>query len=374
MSNKKNIFIIVAALVIISGIYWFYDDIIRLFPKKPVPVLTKSMLAKDVALTSWNFIDQSALNKERRGYIDFWRTRFICKKGKCVADKNMILQSDVLSTYLPPALYVEDLRLFATVTKDPQFNRKRIAETLFLTLLCGREPDVCRRQFTAIVNGDADYKKVDPNKFAALLIVDVGLEPKNLLAWFQKLERFIALAKFTKNPKHLEVAEKVFKEGEKMYLEPGSPAYREGDIAVTSNSCYKPLGEIKMYELTQNSMYRDAALAFVDQSKIYDHAADLSKQKVMRGRLVHPALVCAELLASLYENTKESKYLGQLKKVMQYLMTRAVDFKAERTIATGDGAFIRNFGTQGKTKHSIDTLWFVNILLRIPNEEFQVPL
>lgn len=371
MYNKKLIIFGVLILIIAGSTYWFYKDILRLIPKKPIP--TKSMLAKDIALVSWNFIDTQALNKERRGYIDFWRPRFVCRKEKCTADKNMFLQSDVLSTFLPPALYVEDLRLLALVTKDPEFNKKRISETLILAVMCGREPDVCRRQFTAIVNEDAEYKKIDPNKFAAFLVVDLGLETKNILAWFQKLERFSTLAKLTKNKKHIETAEKVFKEGEKMYSAPGVPAYKEGEVSVSSNSCYKPLGEIKMYELTRNQAYLDSAVSFVNASKISDHAADLSKQKVMRGRVLHPALVCAELLASLYENTKEQKYIGQLKKIMQYLMTRAVDFKTERTIATGDGAFIRNFGTEGKTKHSIDTLWFVNILLRIPNEEFQVP-
>ncbi len=364
--TNKNLFILILVVIIAGAAYFAYQG--GLFGDRRS---TKSTLsALEIARISNNFIENVAIKKDRRGYGDFWRPHFLCSQAKCNPEI-LIRDGELFSTYYLPTLHIQNLRLLAAAADDREIKKREIAETLYQVQICKIKPDLCRRNFSAIVNADADYK-FNVSLLGAFLINDFGIKPQNLVTWIQKLERFVLLAKVTGKDADITRARQVFDDGGALFSRESKLVYKENTLSITRASCFEPLGGMYVYSLTGNKDDLNSARDFAESAALAAHAKDFNKSDVLNGVIIHPGLVCGELLASLYNFTKEDRYINELKGLMQYLILENVDFQ-KSPLANGDGAFSRKIANGKVDKQSIDTLWFNHILLQIPNETFGVP-
>ncbi len=336
-----------------AGIY-FYN--------RPPQQFTKMAPAKEIALKSWKFIDDSVMNEDRRTRRDLWINRFICNEAGCRTDRSLQNDGYVLSSLTPPALYISDLKLLASTTGNTDFKKKYLVESLLLMGVCARDAEVCRRGFTAIASYDVSPKNA--GKLRILIREDTDV-PDTLLGWYQKLERYLLLAKITGKATDVANAEKVFMEVHLVPPRAGTSAYTAGVREINAASCYRPLGEVRTYALTKKSQYLESASAFAKEAELGAHAKELDRPEITAGRLVHPLLICSDLLVSLFEATGEERYLNEAKNLVQYAVSNNI---------SADGAFYRPTSSSESSKYSWDTLWFVNILLRVPRVEFSVPI
>ena len=352
---KKN-FIILGVLLVLAaagGAAYFYFST----PAK----FTKPEKAQNIALAAWKFIDDDVMNEDRRTRRDLWINRFICNEAGCRTDRSLQSDGYVLSSLTPPALYISDLKLLASTTGNADFKKKYLAESLLLMGVCARDAEVCRRGFTAIASYKVSAK--DAEKLGLLIKEDTDV-PDTLLGWNQKLERYLLLAKITGKIRDVDNAEKVFREVHLVPPRAGTSAYTAGVREINSASCYRPLGEVRTYALTEKSQYLESVLAFAKEAELGAHAKELDRPEITAGRLIHPLLICSDLLVSLFEATGEEKYINEAKDLVQYAVSNNI---------SADGAFYRPTSSGDSSKYSWDTLWFVNLLLRMPpGAEFNI--
>lgn len=317
----------------------------------------KSMSVKDLALANWQFIEGPALNEKRIGLKGWWLNAFRCKNGGC---------RSFSSSVLPPPLFWSDLKLVANASGDKAKQKQLAAMNFLLAGLCKRNLSVCERYFITLTKAIPSASSLSA-KTGKLLSLDYKRKPDSLPRWFSKSDRFAVLASLTRRTEDIEKAKHVFSDEYSDVFEKykGAFLYRDGATEVWAGSCYKPLAALKLYSATNDKIYLDQAIQFAGSAKLEEHAKDFNTPEAMRGRLVHSGLICADLLVSLWETTKDQKYLNGAKKLIQYFVENNFDLK-DRKLVTGTGAFVRIYSKDTARKYTLDTLWSANLLLRLP--------
>ena len=318
---------------------------------------SRSVSAEDLAIQLWDFIESSVLDEKKIGQKDFWVEEFRCNDNDCQA---------YLKAYLPPPLYLSDLGLLAGATGDDKYFKKQLAFNALLTNVCKRNISTCERFFITLFK-DINLDTANTASLSKILYRDYKKKPNTLPRWFSKLHRFAVLYEKSKNLEDLEKIKKIFSDEFDGLFDKakGAVAYSEKGQNIYAGSCYKPLGALEIYGATGDKTYLEIATQFADSANLARHAKDFDRPEAMRDRLIHSNLICADLLLSLWEEIGEEKYLEGAKNLIQYSVRN--NFNSKR-------AFVRSYPENSARQHSLDALWAVNLLLRMPDgTDFKVP-
>lgn len=325
---------------------------------------SRSVSAEDLAVQLYAFIEGSVLDEKKIGTKNFWVEEFRCNNVDCQA---------YLKVGLPPPLYLNDLGLLAEATKDDSYRKKQLAFNVLLASVCRRDISTCERFFITLFEDAGNDANIA--NLSQILARNYQKKPNTLPRWFSKLHRFAVLYEKTKKPEDLEKIKKIFSDEFDSLFEKakGAVAYSEKGQDIYAGSCYKPLGALKIYKATGDEKYLEVATQFADTANLAGHAKDFDISDEMKDRLVHPNLLCADLLLSLYEEIDDKKYLDGAKNLVQYSVRNNFDLP-EHKLLNGKGAFVRSYPENSARQHSHDTLWAINILLRMPGgTDFKVP-